>query len=205
MPEKPVKRMRGRPKQAENDTSIQQKIIFTASALFKEYGYEAVTLQQIGKRCGVSKPTIYYHFASKPELFKVAMTTMLHNVRNVSGQLLAESGDLEQGLVRLAEARLASPHAEIETMMREAKPFLESGQLREIREAEQQTHELLAGHFRAAMDGQFLREEDPLFLAETFSTLMLMGNRENASYKYESPLALAQKLVAVFLQGAKIK
>jgi AcrR family transcriptional regulator len=204
MPEKSPKRLPGRPKQADNtDITIHQTIISTASTLFKEYGYETVTLQQIGKQCGVSKQAIYYHFASKPELFKVAMTTMLQNIRTITSQLLNEADHLEHGLVRLAAARLANPHAEIETMMREAESYLEEEQIRAIREAEQDIHELLAVHFRLAINQQFLREEDPIFLAETFSTLMLMGNRENALQKYESHLALSQKLVALFLRGAK--
>lgn len=128
---------------------------------------------------------------------------MLQNIRTVTSQLLNDADHLEHGLVRLAEARLASPHAEIETMMREAEPFLEKEQIRAIREAEHEIHELLAVHFRLAINQQFFREEDPIFLAEAFSTLMLMGNRENAPQKYESPLVLAQKLVALFLRGAK--
>ncbi|MNE46677.1 hypothetical protein D3C80_1410270 [compost metagenome] len=88
-------------------------------------------------------------------------------------------------------------------MMREAEKFLEEGQILAIREAEQDIHDLLADYFRLGMNRQLLREEDPLFLAETFSTLMLMGNREDASRKYESPLILGHKLVSLFLQGAK--
>lgn len=67
MTEKTHKRLPGRPKHGDDDISIQQTIIHTASKLFMEYGYETVTLQQIGKACSVSKPTIYYHFNSKPE------------------------------------------------------------------------------------------------------------------------------------------
>lgn len=203
MPEKSARRLPGRPRQADTDTTIHQTIISAAAALFKEYGYESVSLQQIGNQCGVSKQTIYYHFASKPELFKVAMTTMLHNIRTVTARLLDEADHLEQGLLRLAEARLANPHAEIVTMMREAEKFLEEEQILAIREAEQDIHDLLADYFRLGMNQQQLREEDPLFLAETFSTLMLMGNRDNASQRYESPLFLGQKLVALFLQGAR--
>ncbi|WP_127536907.1 TetR/AcrR family transcriptional regulator [Paenibacillus illinoisensis] len=203
MPDKSPKRLPGRPKQADTKISVQQTIILTASKLFKEYGYETVTLQQIGKRCNVSKPTIYYHFASKPELFKVAMITMFQNVRRVTSDFLDHAEHLEDGLIRLAEARLANPHAEVETMIREAEPFLEKNQIQEIREAEARIHEVLATHFQLAMDQQTLREDDPMFLAETFSTLMLMGNRENTPQKYESNLALGQRLVGIFLRGAK--
>ncbi|WNS45185.1 helix-turn-helix domain-containing protein [Paenibacillus sp. MMS20-IR301] len=199
MPEKSRKRLPGRPKQADTDLSVQQTIISTASSLFKEYGYESVTLQQIGKQCGVSKQAIYYHFASKPELFKVAMTAMFHNIHRVTAELLNEADHLEQGLVRLAEASLANPHTEIESMMRDAEPYLEKEQIRIIREAEQQIIGLLAVHFRNAMNQQLLREDDPMFLAETFSTLMLIGNRP---LKYESHLVLGRRLVALFLRGA---
>jgi oligoendopeptidase F len=88
-------------------------------------------------------------------------------------------------------------------MIREAEPFLEKNQIQEIREAEARIHEVLATHFQLAMDQQNLREDDPMFLAETFSTLMLMGNRENTPQKYESNLALGQRLVGIFLRGAK--
>ena len=142
-----------------------------------------VTLQQIGKKCGVSKPTIYYHFAGKADLFVAAMTTMLQNVRKITALMLDEADDLHKGLIRLTEARLANPHGEIEMMMREAEPFLEQEQVHAIREAEHQIHEVLAAHFQRAMDQKTFREEDPLFLAEAFSTLMLMGNREHDRQK----------------------
>ncbi|WP_145330888.1 TetR/AcrR family transcriptional regulator [Paenibacillus xylanexedens] len=201
MPEQVPKRLRGRPKQTDNDISMQQTIIYTASTLFKEFGYEMVTLQQIGKKCGVSKPTIYYHFAGKADLFVAAMTTMLQNVRKITSLMLHEAEHLRDGLIRLAEARLANPHGEIEMMMREAESFLEEEQIHAIREAERQIHEVLASHFRQAMDQKIFREEDPMFLAEAFSTLMLMGNREYDQQKYESHHVMAEKIVRVFLEG----
>ncbi|XOJ02011.1 TetR/AcrR family transcriptional regulator [Paenibacillus polymyxa] len=203
MTEKSHKRLPGRPKHGNDDISIQQTIIQTASQLFMEYGYETVTLQQIGKTCSVSKPTIYYHFTSKPELFKVAFTTMLQNVSRLTSHILDQAENLESGLVRLAEARLGNPHAEIETMLREAEPFLEPAQIQDIRNAEHQIHEVLASHFQRAMDENRLRTDDPFFLAETFSTLMLMGNREDNLHKYGSNFSLGKKLVDIFIRGAQ--
>ncbi|GGH51774.1 TetR/AcrR family transcriptional regulator [Paenibacillus silvae] len=204
MPAQVPKRLRGRPKQTDNDISIQQTIIYTASTLFKEFGYETVTLQQIGKKCGVSKPTIYYHFASKADLFQAAMTTMLQNVKKITSRMLEEAEHLQDGLIQLAEARLANPHGQIETMMREAEPLLEETHIHAIRDAEHQIHEVLAAHFKLAMEQQMFREEDPLFLAEAFSTLMLMGNREHDMKKFESHHVLAEKIVHVFLNGVTL-
>ncbi|MGN7412908.1 TetR/AcrR family transcriptional regulator [Paenibacillus sp. SAF-068] len=203
MTKKSHKRLPGRPKQGDDEISVQHTIIHTASKLFMEYGYETVTLQQIGKACNVSKPTIYYHFSSKPELFKIAFTTMLQNVSNLTSHMLDQAENLESGLVRLAEARLANPHAEIETMLREAEPFLDYAQMQDIREAEHQIHDVLATHFQRAMDENRLRKDDPFFLAETFSTLMLMGNREDNLHKYGSNFSLGQRLVDIFIRGAQ--
>ncbi|MNW69142.1 hypothetical protein D3C74_480820 [compost metagenome] len=62
---------------------------------------------------------------------------------------------------------------------------------------------MLAIHFQRAMDENRLRMDDPFFLAETFSTMMLMGNREDNLNKYGSNLSLGQRLVDIFIRGAQ--
>ncbi|MHA7963242.1 TetR/AcrR family transcriptional regulator [Paenibacillus sp. CAU 1782] len=192
----------GRPKHAKDDLPIQEMIIQTASKRFMEYGYEPVSLHQIAEACHVSKPSIYYHFTSKPELFKVAVTTVLNHVHEHIARILAEAEHLEAGLVSVAEARLTNPHAEIETMLREAEPFLNEEQIHEIRGAEHHIYQVLADHFKEAMDNRILRANDPMFLAHTFSAMMLLGNRKDTLQKYESNLALAKEIVGIFLRGA---
>lgn len=113
----------GRPKAAADQAPIQETILWTASKLFMENGYEPVSLQQIAKACQVTKASIYYHFTSKPELFKIAVTTILDKAYASTRQYLQEADTLESGLIRVAEAKIAKPHAEMETMMREAQPF----------------------------------------------------------------------------------
>lgn len=43
-------------------------IITTALGLFKEFGYDKVTLNQICDACGITKPIFYYHLSSKEEI-----------------------------------------------------------------------------------------------------------------------------------------
>ena len=45
--------------------STKENIRETAIQLFKEHGYENVTVQQICKACHITKRTFYYHFTSK--------------------------------------------------------------------------------------------------------------------------------------------
>jgi AcrR family transcriptional regulator len=51
-------------------TNTQTRIINTALLLFKEHGYNNVTIQQICKACGIVKSTFYYYFPSKDALIE---------------------------------------------------------------------------------------------------------------------------------------
>lgn len=196
-----TQRSRGRPKQAKDDLSIREVIIATASRLFVEMGYEPLSLHEIAQACNVSKPTIYYYFTSKSELFKVAITTMLKNVHQNMMRLLYETDSMEAGLLRVAEARIASPHIKVEMLLKEAESSLSEEQQQEIRDAEQRVYVLLADFFQAAMEKGLLRKDDPLFLAHTFSAMLLISNREDTMRLHASHLELAKKVVGLFLKG----
>jgi len=196
-----TQRSRGRPKQAKDDLSIQEVIIATASKLFLELGYESLSLHEIAKACNVSKPTIYYYFTSKSELLKVAITTMLKNVHQNTMRLLNETDHMESGLLRVAEARIASPHIKVEMLLKEAESSLNEEQLKEIKDAEQRVYLLLSDFFQTAMNKGLLRKDDPLFLAHTFSTMLLISNREDTMRLHASHLELAKKVVGLFLKG----
>ncbi|MGO4497597.1 hypothetical protein AB4114_17110 [Paenibacillus sp. 2RAB27] len=94
----------------------------------------------------------------------MAVTTVLNQVHRHISRILQEAEHLEEGLVTVAEARLTNPPAEIETMLREAEPFLNEEQLQEIRQSEHSIYQLLAD-FQAAMDNHVLRVNDPMLLA----------------------------------------
>ncbi len=50
------------------NTSMKQEILNTSINLFKEYGYEKVTIAKICKKCNIAKTTFYYYFKSKESL-----------------------------------------------------------------------------------------------------------------------------------------
>lgn len=47
----------------------KRKIFETSMKLFAEKGYEATSIEEITATVGVAKGTLYYHFASKEEIF----------------------------------------------------------------------------------------------------------------------------------------
>ncbi|WNG83065.1 TetR/AcrR family transcriptional regulator [Mycobacterium sp. ITM-2016-00316] len=64
---------RGRPRDAATDLAILR----AALALFIEKGVEGTSMEQIAKRAGVGKPTIYRRWSSKEEVIAAAMETLV--------------------------------------------------------------------------------------------------------------------------------
>lgn len=49
----------------------KRKIFETSMKLFAEKGYDATSIEEITATVGVAKGTLYYHFSSKEEIFKL--------------------------------------------------------------------------------------------------------------------------------------
>ena len=60
---------RGRPRDTEKNSAI----IDAASQLFLENGFDGTSMDEVAKRAGVSKQTVYSHFSSKEQLFSEAI------------------------------------------------------------------------------------------------------------------------------------
>jgi AcrR family transcriptional regulator len=65
-----------------NDT--RDRILAAALDLFIEQGYEKTSLREIAEQVGVTKAALYYHFASKEEIFR----TLMEPFSAVQGQAL---------------------------------------------------------------------------------------------------------------------
>lgn len=71
-----------------------------------------------------------------------------------------------------------------------------------IREAEQRIHGVIADRFDQAMRSGELREGNPLLMAQAFSAMLMLGNREDTRSGYASARDMAVEIVDLFLHGA---
>ena len=65
------------------------ELLAAALELFVEKGFAATRAEEVAKRAGVSKGTLFLYFASKEELFKAVVR------ENISGRFSAWSGEIE--------------------------------------------------------------------------------------------------------------
>ena len=62
-----------RPREAEGraEPSIDiERVLDLAAEMFAEYGFEGVSMRELGRAAGCATPSIYYHFTSKANLYR---------------------------------------------------------------------------------------------------------------------------------------
>ncbi|PZO79866.1 MAG: TetR/AcrR family transcriptional regulator [Mesorhizobium amorphae] len=64
----------GRENASQGLSPKAQQIVAGARAAFHELGYEGTSVDEIARRAGVSKPTLYNHFADKQALYAAIFT-----------------------------------------------------------------------------------------------------------------------------------
>lgn len=84
-----MSKMTNRAKQA---IASKNKIYKCGVSLIRKYGFDAVTIEQIAKKAGVSVGTYYYYFDSKMDLFKEIFNKAdQYFLTEVEGHLTAKS------------------------------------------------------------------------------------------------------------------
>ena len=87
----------GRPK----SEAKAEAILFAAAELFLSQGFQGTSMDAVAKRAGVSKQTVYSHFANKEELFKACIRA------KVAGYGFDEAALVEEENLRTALLTIA--------------------------------------------------------------------------------------------------
>jgi AcrR family transcriptional regulator len=73
---------------AEASASTRERILDVALDLFTDQGFDGTSMREIAERLNISKPAIYYHFASKEDIL-MALHMRLHEFGKVGLERLA--------------------------------------------------------------------------------------------------------------------
>jgi AcrR family transcriptional regulator len=80
----------------------RRDILNGATAVFRRRGYHGTSMDAITESTGISKPTLYRHFASKEELFKAIMQAEAERIGVRLEDGLHDTGSVEERLNRFA-------------------------------------------------------------------------------------------------------
>ena len=82
----------------------KENILKCALDLFYAKGYDAVGVQEIVEKAGITKPTLYYYFGSKYGLLETLLTTKFQLFSTTLRQAAKYDGDVAATLNRVAFA-----------------------------------------------------------------------------------------------------
>ena len=156
------------------------ELLSAALGLFVERGYAATRLDDVAKRAGVSKGTVYLYFPGKEDLFKAvvreALVPLLERGEKMVADHRGSAIDLIRELVRgWWEGFGLTPHAGIpKLMVSECRNFPELGKFY-VGEVITRGHKLVRAAVRRGLDSGEFRRIDPDYAARlVFAPLVLM-------------------------------
>ncbi|HEY3348210.1 MAG TPA: TetR/AcrR family transcriptional regulator [Thermoanaerobaculia bacterium] len=80
--------------------SVEQRLLSAAIQLFTERGYTATSVREIVERAGVSKPALYYRFASKESLYLAILNDLARYADEVIAKTRPGAGPVRERLER---------------------------------------------------------------------------------------------------------
>ena len=195
----------------------REAIVAAASGLFQELGYERASMNELAKRLGGSKATLYGYFPSKEALFvAVVRASATSHLSEAIGELRGEIvgfDALEATLLRFAERMLQvltndrsaiavyrmviaeAGHSEVGELFRAAGPH----------EANEALAELLAD----AMKRGDLRKGDAQLAAMQFTSLVVAETNPRLLERDPKPLTtpqvrkIARRAIDMFFNGMR--
>ena len=141
------------------------EILAAALAEFVEHGYAATKLEDVARRAGITKGTLYLYFESKEALFKAVVRETIVPLLTAAERMVDDhAGSPEELLRRLVlqwwESLDAAQLAGIpKLVMSEASNFPELAQFW-FNEVVQRGRRIFAGVLRRGIDGGTFREVD---------------------------------------------
>ena len=73
-------------------------------------GYASISMRRVAESCGVTKPTLYYHFGSKKGLFDAMLKQVMSELESLLLRELDSSISVREALERLLDSILYSEH-----------------------------------------------------------------------------------------------
>ena len=163
-------------------TENRGRVLRAAAEAFLHHGYHA-SVDDIARRAGVAKQTVYHHFPSKDRLFEAAACDLS---KHILVELEADAGDVRAALVAFARAyrkrvlgaqglaMFRTLTAEVPRFPGLARAVYQGGAGAMVRR--------LAAFLQAAMEKGELRRDDAQFAAELFLSMLAGQERVRRLY-----------------------
>ncbi|MNE24905.1 Fatty acid metabolism regulator protein [compost metagenome] len=171
----PNKKPLGRPVLQHDSMPTHKQIMFTASQLFMEKGYDAVSMNEVAEHCGVTKATIYYYYPTKNDLFVSCMVETLVQVKTRIQDILDQSGAFKDRLTLITEKYLRIPQVHVNGMFEKVKHHLSLDHQQQLIQSEHALYETLQAGFDQAVVNNEIHCEDTKIASYIYVAMLRAG------------------------------
>ncbi len=185
--------------------NARERVLIAAETLFRQRGYNVVTMRDIAEEVGIRQASLYYHFPSKEQLFITVVEQVFERHRNGLQQVLAEAGsDLRSQLHAASHWFISQPPIHFLSLMRTDMPALSEEQTQRLSlVASQCILDPIKQLFVAAQEQSQIRDVTPDNLTGFFLSVM-DGIHYASTLPGTSPKeVMASELVSVLLDGLR--
>ena len=185
--------------------NARERVLIAAETLFRQRGYNVITMRDIAEEVGIRQASLYYHFPSKEQLFITVIEQVFERHRNGLQQVLAEAGsDLREQLHAASHWFISQPPIHFLSLMRTDMPALSEEQTQRLSlVASQCILDPIKQVFVAAQEQSQIRDVTPDNLTGFFLSVM-DGIHYASTLPGTSPKdVMACELVSVLLDGLR--
>jgi AcrR family transcriptional regulator len=174
-----------------------ERILQDGWELFQQKGYRGVSVDEICQKCGITKPTLYYYFKDKENLFVEVLLQRLHGFREVTER----NGRLDQRLELIAVTMFDSFKTNYSHLVHDLEHIKQQDNVARVRKAfDDELFSPITTLMQSAIDEGEIKG-DAKFLAHLFMGIIENYIAHAGEFGIDNK-KLANKLVAFFLKGA---
>jgi AcrR family transcriptional regulator len=194
--------------ETERTKATVQRILAASRELFMQHGYRAVSISDIVRAAGITKPTLYYHFADKEALYAAMALHVIEEMQHEMLTSVMRHPTTHARLVAIARMVFAMPDGDTRLMRHQIFEHLNDANRAQVAAAFWQG---FFQPFTAVMAEGIARHDlhgNPFELAMLFSSL-IEGAREWAmppstnthAAMPSMPQLTPERIVDLFLYG----
>lgn len=199
-------------KTAAEAAKTRQAILAAALNVFSAQGYSATTLEQVARAAGVTRGAIYWHFASKAQLYQALLEAYGNRALPILAEAAREGGSFLEVCQRILARLLASLESDPElcAVMELTLFKTEQGtELAEVRRTQVEATRALIATVAETMrqgiaSGEVRPDADPFDLARAFLAyqqgLFYIWLTDPSSFSLRER---AEALAALFVAGIR--
>jgi AcrR family transcriptional regulator len=184
-----------------------ESLLAVAVGVFNERGYDGTSMEDLSKRLGISKSSIYHHVDSKEELLSLALDRALDGLFAVADDVAASTDPAMERLERLVRGSVGVladrlPYVTLLLRARGNTPT-ERKALARRRQFDQIVADLVK---QAERDGDIRPDVDPAITARLlFGMVNSLVEWYRPGVRGAGPAALADAVCAVAFDGLRVR